>query len=643
MSKLTWYTKCFSLLWLGLVPASLAAGPFTTFTTKEGLVNNSVKALAVDGSKLWIGTGAGLCVFDPDSQKFTPMGKNGGPGSAAITCLLTGPDKIWCGTEQGLWVYDKQNGSFRSYGTQDGLADPVVTALCLAKGDLWVGTPKGISLFKYSQNKWRTFTDQDGLSNSFIKAIASDGEEILVGTVGANINRYLPQRDRWTLFNSESLMYTNIVLSIEGDRIWSGTNGGGLRVFDRATTMWTMYQNKDGLKDDFLQALAHDGRYLWAGTFDGVSRYDTHDHSWRSYSVEDGLVDGSVTAIAIQGNYVWFGTDNGLARLDKEIPQVELTLPTRFVTNVDQPLMITGFVSSSVAMGKVEVSYSSLNLPDLWMTKGLTMTSNADGSLSVIWDPKSLVNLNDYYHIRLTAEDSQGRSNETVASIKVDTLVPALAFTKAPEESGVGMQTIQGTYNKSNIESIVLDPGSIKASLNPQTRTFSAFMNLKEGPNNIKAKITDEAGRIAEVEETIFASIQSGALNNIQVKQDKEGSRLTLSEKMLFDSGKTDLKSGAFGSLDKIASLLSEYPQVKIRIEGYTDNVPPASTSAYKNNLELSEARAKSVYYYLIEKGKIAPERMIIKGFGEKKPLASNSNEEGRAQNRRVEILIESQ
>lgn len=101
---------------------------------------------------------------------------------------------------------------------------------------------------------------------------------------------------------------------------------------------------------------------------------------------------------------------------------------------------------------------------------------------------------------------------------------------------------------------------------------------------------------------------------------------------VVFDTGKSNIKSGFFPELDAIATTLNNNYSVKVEIQGHTDSVGRASY-----NMKLSENRAKSVMEYLVNKG-IDPKRLSAKGFGLTRPMASNDTPEGRAQNRRVEL-----
>jgi outer membrane protein OmpA-like peptidoglycan-associated protein len=103
---------------------------------------------------------------------------------------------------------------------------------------------------------------------------------------------------------------------------------------------------------------------------------------------------------------------------------------------------------------------------------------------------------------------------------------------------------------------------------------------------------------------------------------------------IFFDTKKAELKSESIAELDKLVQLLKENPTLKIEIDGHTDNVGRPA-----DNLLLSNNRAKSVINYLLSKG-IAVSRLAFKGFGATKPVADNTSEKGRAQNRRTELKV---
>jgi OOP family OmpA-OmpF porin len=99
-----------------------------------------------------------------------------------------------------------------------------------------------------------------------------------------------------------------------------------------------------------------------------------------------------------------------------------------------------------------------------------------------------------------------------------------------------------------------------------------------------------------------------------------------------FDTGKSSIKPLSFPILDDVVAIMKKNPKLKVEIQGHTDN-----RGAEKYNQQLSENRARSVMEYLMGKG-IEQSRLSSMGYGFSKPAASNLTEEGRAQNRRVEL-----
>ena len=104
---------------------------------------------------------------------------------------------------------------------------------------------------------------------------------------------------------------------------------------------------------------------------------------------------------------------------------------------------------------------------------------------------------------------------------------------------------------------------------------------------------------------------------------------------VLFATGSAELLPVSEPELDRLVSLLEEFGNLRIKINGHTDDVGDEAS-----NLELSEARAKAVLDYLVAKG-IAVDRLRYEGFGETRPIADNNNEEGRSFNRRTEFEVE--
>lgn len=130
------------------------------------------------------------------------------------------------------------------------------------------------------------------------------------------------------------------------------------------------------------------------------------------------------------------------------------------------------------------------------------------------------------------------------------------------------------------------------------------------------------------------------AEGDLSVDLDSRGLVVTVLDRVLFDSGRTEFQTSALAALDKLAQILqSELAGNMIYVEGHTDNVP-IRMSAWRSNWELSMARAAEVVHYFIDAGHLNPKRLAATGYGEFHPVAENTTPEGKAKNRRVEIVI---
>jgi outer membrane protein OmpA-like peptidoglycan-associated protein len=123
-------------------------------------------------------------------------------------------------------------------------------------------------------------------------------------------------------------------------------------------------------------------------------------------------------------------------------------------------------------------------------------------------------------------------------------------------------------------------------------------------------------------------------LEGAEVERVGEGIRVVFDSGILFDFDSDNLRPASKENLRELAETLQEYDETEVLIEGHTDNIGPN-----RYNKKLSVDRAESVEDYLTALG-VQQSRLIVKGYGEKQPIASNATEEGRQQNRRVEVAI---
>jgi len=148
-------------------------------------------------------------------------------------------------------------------------------------------------------------------------------------------------------------------------------------------------------------------------------------------------------------------------------------------------------------------------------------------------------------------------------------------------------------------------------------------------------KTSDELTQISDLVTEKFTQLINDQM--IQVSSNELWLQIELKDSILFSSGSADASEQAQKIFDEIAGILQSYSN-PVQIEGFTDNIPIKSAK-YPTNWELSTARASAIVKYLASKG-IAPERLSAVGYGEYQPVVANDTEQGRAQNRRVTIMV---
>ncbi len=162
-------------------------------------------------------------------------------------------------------------------------------------------------------------------------------------------------------------------------------------------------------------------------------------------------------------------------------------------------------------------------------------------------------------------------------------------------------------------------------------------MSIEEAAEQIEAASLRSNEELAEV---IGEAVSESQLSDqIDVTFTSQYVMLTMKGSILFAPGSATLNEDCKPVLDKVATILERYARGEIEINGHTDNVP-MNSAQFPSNEELSDARALSVFYYLVETSSLNPSLIKHSGYGERMPIADNSTEAGRARNRRVEIRI---
>jgi len=189
------------------------------------------------------------------------------------------------------------------------------------------------------------------------------------------------------------------------------------------------------------------------------------------------------------------------------------------------------------------------------------------------------------------------------------------------------MQSFQGSAG-------ILSGG---VTLNQNDLVFEALPE-----SNITETVQQVEENLEVLKETIEEYIELRELESeVSVEFDSRGLIIRFKDNALFDSGSATLKESSEDTLLFIAELLKneEFMDRAVRVEGHTDNIP-INTLRFPSNWELSTTRSTNVIKFFINGGAIEPNRLSASGYGEYYPIADNTTPEGRAKNRRVDIVI---
>jgi ligand-binding sensor domain-containing protein/nitrogen-specific signal transduction histidine kinase len=277
---------------------------FESFTSQNGLGNNSVLSMLEDGrGNLWFGTDKGISRYDGvDFHNFTEV--KGITLSFVRVILEDSDENLWFGTENGVCRYTIQN--LQLFTEADGLADNSIEVIMEDRGgDLWFGTKdKGVSI--YDGKLFQNFDVRDGLVDNSILSILQDSKgDLWFGTV-SGISRYNGTNSA-PVIGARAPMDTAVRAILEdkaAERMWFATEDGVTRYDGITFESWSIENGSEMFIDN--------GGNLWVGSWtDGIYKYD--GKSWKQYTMEDGLGSNSITWIlGTHGGNIWFGLQGGM-------------------------------------------------------------------------------------------------------------------------------------------------------------------------------------------------------------------------------------------------------------------------------------------------------------------------------------------
>ena len=168
----------------------------------------------------------------------------------------------------------------------------------------------------------------------------------------------------------------------------------------------------------------------------------------------------------------------------------------------------------------------------------------------------------------------------------------------------------------------------------------SELQTRSERVNMLEKMIEDQKESLNQLKESLSNALLNYEGRGLTVEKRNGKIYISMENKLLFKSGKWDIESKGKSALLQLSKVLELNPNIAILIEGHTDNVPFTSRGDVKSNWDLSTKRATAVVQILLENDQILPQNLTAAGRGEFLPIAPNSSVEGRASNRRIEVIL---
>lgn len=258
--------------------------------------------------------------------------------------------------------------------------------------------------------------------------------------------------------------------------------------------------------------------------------------------------------------------------------------------------------------------------------------------------------------------DKKGAGSEkyTVANLKKE----LEKLTAEKTQLAMDLAAVQNNYDRLKKSYDALEENSSGALTENLERNRKLLEQLEEKERalaeeearlaKLQHELTDRSQRVEELEgiiaskdakmralkDAISAALTNFEGNGLTVEQRDGKVYVSMENKLLFDSGSWAVNSRGREAVVQLGSVLAQNPEIAVLIEGHTDNVPYGGSGNIKDNWDLSTKRATAIVTILTENNSIPKDNLTAAGRGEYAPLASNETAEGKAKNRRIEVVL---
>jgi chemotaxis protein MotB len=267
----------------------------------------------------------------------------------------------------------------------------------------------------------------------------------------------------------------------------------------------------------------------------------------------------------------------------------------------------------------------------IWTLFAVSMLASCVSKKQLLAEQEKYAKLNTFYQqvqddLRKCRDDqSEAARRRAQLEAEVDGLNKQVAFLKENNNTMINQLKDLSVISSSQAESIKKSLENI-GSKDAYIQDLQRAMNRKDSLN--LALVTNLKSALNDINDT-----------DIEIKVEKSAVFISISDKLLFKSGSSEISDRAMTVLGKVAQVLNSKPEIEFLVEGHTDNVP-IKNNCIQDNWDLSVKRATAVVRVLQNRFSIDPKRMTAGGRSEYLPLQANDTVEGKAANRRTRIVI---
>lgn len=408
---------------------------------------------------IWIGTdGGGIDVWHPQKGIIKRLNCANGLSDNAILCATTTSNgELWIGTYRGgINRINPETGKIRIYKNLPSATAGIYTSdiriiYQTPVGKIWIGTnANGVCYYNENNNSVINIPE---LGNIDVRAFyQSSGNILWIGTLGSGLIKYNLLDKTIKTFkvevNSENCISSNSINYIaEGpnEKLWLGTEVGGLSCFNTETEYFDNFDLRDGLANNSILSILNDSNgYLWVSTNVGISRFNPVDKSFINYNQENGVLPGEFlnsSCIKAANGTFYFGSSNGLNYFDPKfiepspvLPKVVFTELKIFDENIqpgdeiiDKNIEYNPVIQLNHKQSVFTVGFQALQYPFAHKCQYSYMLDGYDGQ----WNMARINNSATYrqlpagtYNLKVKASNADGVWSNEVASLQIKIIPP---------------------------------------------------------------------------------------------------------------------------------------------------------------------------------------------------------------------------